>query len=125
VLTKPGPLEPEEWALIHRHPATGARMLSAPQLADIAAWIGCHHERPDGAGYPDGRDRIPLEAAIISACDAFDAMTSERPSSRAIARNAALDELHAHAGSQFDLRVVEALHAAVAQTARARVASLQ
>src|SRR4051812_1835627 len=110
VLLKPGALEIDEWMLIEAHPITGAGMLAVPALADLASWVLHHHERPDGRGYPYGRmlADTPIEARIISVCDAFDAMTSLRPNSPPLSFTAALDELDAHAGTQFDAEVVAA-----------------
>ena len=69
------------------------------------------HERYDGRGYPDGLagEAIPIESRIVSVCDAFSAMTTERPYSRAMPIDEALEELHGSAGTQFDPRVVSAL----------------
>jgi HD-GYP domain-containing protein (c-di-GMP phosphodiesterase class II) len=119
VLLKPGPLAIDEWMLIEAHPITGAGMLLAPQLADIAEWVLCHHERPDGRGYPHGRcgDDIPVEALIISVCDAFDAMTSARPNSPSLPFARAIHELIDHSGEQFDAGVVAAFRSVVHQRA--------
>lgn len=95
-------------------------MLRAPELDDVASWVLCHHERPDGSGYPHGltRHEIPVEAAIISACDAFDAITSSRPNSAPATDACALDELEAHAGTQFDPEIAHALPSVVASASR-------
>ena len=73
ILYKPGPLTDEEWVEIRTHPEIGARLLSAPGLGDLRAWILAHHERIDGAGYPHGLsgEEIPLEARIIAVADAL------------------------------------------------------
>lgn len=120
VLLKPGPLDEHEWRLIVAHPAHAAAMLTAPALQDIAHWVFCHHERPDGSGYPHAltRTEIPPEAAIISACDAFDAITSSRPNSAPAEEAQALAELESHAGSQFDAQVVGALTAVLGSSYR-------
>jgi HD-GYP domain-containing protein (c-di-GMP phosphodiesterase class II) len=111
VLRKPGPLTPEERRLIETHPLLGERILAPiEQLAEVRPIVRACHERFDGTGYPDrlaGED-IPLEARIIFACDAFHAMTSDRPYRRALGVEAALAELREGAGTQFDPRVVEA-----------------
>ena len=89
----------------------GERILAAaPALAGAARIVRATHERFDGTGYPDrlAGDAIPLEARIISVCDAYHAMTSERPYRRARPHAQALDELRRGAGSQFDPAVVEA-----------------
>ncbi|HEV2754070.1 MAG TPA: HD-GYP domain-containing protein [Solirubrobacteraceae bacterium] len=117
VLQKPGPLTEDEWALMREHPAIGARIVaSIGSLAHLASAVRAEHERFDGRGYPDGLvgEQIPVAARITLACDAFHAMTSDRPYRRAMARDAALEELFTAAGSQFDPAVVEALLAVLA-----------
>jgi HD-GYP domain-containing protein (c-di-GMP phosphodiesterase class II) len=82
ILHKPGPLNPEEWAFVRRHPLIGERIIgAAPALAAAAKLVRSTHERVDGGGYPDRLigEQIPLGARIISVCDAFTAMTSPRP----------------------------------------------
>ncbi len=114
ILAKPGPLDEQEWALMRRHTLLGERILSAaPALGGVAAIVRSSHERWDGRGYPDGLagEDIPLGARIVFACDAYHAMTSERPYGRRRAPEEALAELHAQAGRQFDPRVVEAFAA--------------
>jgi diguanylate cyclase (GGDEF)-like protein len=112
ILDKPGPLNEREWEFMRRHPAIGERIvLAAPALASTAAIIRSTHERIDGHGYPDGLagQDIPLGSRIIAVCDAFDAMTSERPYRPAISVDAALEELRSNAGTQFDAAIVEQL----------------
>jgi HD-GYP domain-containing protein (c-di-GMP phosphodiesterase class II) len=112
ILTKPGPLDDEEWSFMEQHTIFGERIVAAARsLAAVASLIRSSHERWDGKGYPDGLagDQIPLAARIILACDAFDAITSERPYSPARSPDAALEEIRECAGSQFDPRVVQAL----------------
>ena len=96
ILGKPGPLSEDEWGFVRRHTVIGERILgSAPVLAEAATIVRSSHERWDGMGYPDqlaGAD-IPLGARIISVCDAFDAMTSNRPYAAALTRDEALREL--------------------------------
>ena len=112
VLRKPGPLSPAERALMDEHTAIGARMLQRiPFLAPVAPLVRSAHERWDGGGYPDGLrgEQIPRGAMVIATCDAFHAMTSNRSYRRALDRPAAIAELQANAGTQFDPTVVEAL----------------
>jgi HD-GYP domain-containing protein (c-di-GMP phosphodiesterase class II) len=115
VLTKPGPLDDEEWKQMRTHPQIGARLLGRPEVADLRGWIVAHHERPDGRGYPFGlpHDEIPLEARILSVADAYEAMTADRVYKRAMAHEAARQELLACAGTQFDVDVVDAFLAAL------------
>jgi diguanylate cyclase (GGDEF)-like protein len=111
VLSKPGRLTREEWDLVERHPVIGERILAAaPALAAVAPIVRATHERHDGTGYPDllAGEQIVLEARIISVCDAYHAMTGDRPYRRSLSREEALDELRRCAGSQFDPAVVEA-----------------
>lgn len=111
ILRKQGRLTAEEWLSVREHPARGAAIIGCvPQLRHLTAAVRHHHERADGRGYPDGLDRqeMPLGARIISVCDAFDAMTSQRPYRLAVDEKAACTELARCAGSQFDEEVVEA-----------------
>jgi two-component system, cell cycle response regulator len=112
ILAKVGPLTVDEWPFIHRHTLVGERILSAaPSLSRIARLVRSTHERLDGLGYPDGLSDtdIPLLSRIVSACDAFLAMTEDRPYRRAMASEEAIAELRRCAGTQFDPVVVEAL----------------
>jgi diguanylate cyclase (GGDEF)-like protein len=112
ILTKPGPLTPDEWGLMREHPVIGERILAGvPGLEDVATAIRHEHERWDGGGYPDGLagELIPLASRIVFACDAWHAMTSDRAYRPAMEHEAALAELRTHAGSQFDPRVAQAL----------------
>jgi len=111
ILEKPGPLNEREWAFVRRHPVIGERIVAvAPALASTAELIRSSHERIDGQGYPDGLagQDIPLGSRIIAVCDAFDAMTSERPYRGRTDVAGAIAELRRHAGSQFDADVVDA-----------------
>jgi len=111
ILNKPGPLDDYEWAFMRRHTYIGERILgAAPSLAPVASLVRSSHERWDGGGYPDGLAgaAIPFGARIITVCDAFDAMISDRPYALAMTPSAALAELHRHAGTQFDPHVVDA-----------------
>lgn len=112
ILSKSGPLTEDEWPFIHRHTLVGERILSAaPSLSRIARLVRSTHERVDGLGYPDGfsGSEIPQISRIVSACDAFFAMTEERPYRSAMASEDAIAELRRCAGSHFDPDVVEAL----------------
>jgi HD-GYP domain-containing protein (c-di-GMP phosphodiesterase class II) len=122
ILNKQGPLNDREWAQIRRQPELGAALLSDVSFDDIREWIRCHHERPDGRGYPRGLagDEIPLEARIVAVIDAYTAMISDRPYRAARSHQDACDELERCAGSQFDARVVEAFLSVAAQRSRAR-----
>ena len=111
LLNKPDSLEPGEWGFIHQHTVIGERILAAaPALANVGALVRSSHERWDGKGYPDrlAGASIPLGARIIAVCDAFDAMTSERPYKPAVPAERALEILVADAGSQFDPSIVAA-----------------
>jgi len=122
VLQKPGPLDELEWELMRQHSALGARIVaSIGSLAHLAPAVRAEHERWDGGGYPDGLagEAIPLAARIILATDAFHAMTSDRPYRRAMPLDAALAELEANAGTQFDPDVVAALVVVVRASAPA------
>src|SRR5215217_1967150 len=126
ILNKPGPLEPEEWSFMRRHTLIGESMLSAaPALQGAAKIVRSSHERFDGEGYPDGLrgDEIPLASRIVFVCDAFHAMTSDRPYGPAGTAPDALAELTDCAGTQFDPAVVEAFKAEFASL-RARDAEL-
>jgi HD-GYP domain-containing protein (c-di-GMP phosphodiesterase class II) len=112
ILRKPGPLDESEATLIRAHPAWGAELLiGVPGLEAVAVIVRFHHERWDGQGYPKGLagDRIPFASRIIAGCDAYHAMTSDRPYRAACGHAEAIRELDACAGSQFDPAVIEAL----------------
>jgi diguanylate cyclase (GGDEF)-like protein/PAS domain S-box-containing protein len=118
VLDKPGPLDDDEWSFVRRHPVIGERILSAaPALARAAKLVRSSHERFDGSGYPDGLAgrQIPLGSRIITACDAYSAMVSDRPYRETYDSATARGELKRRAGSQFDARVVEALDAVIGE----------
>jgi diguanylate cyclase (GGDEF)-like protein len=111
ILTKPGPLTPEERAVIETHPELGERILAPiSRLEDVRPIVRHCHERWDGAGYPDGKaaEDIPIEARVILVCDAFHAMTTDRPYRSRLPIEEALRRLEESAGSQFDPDVVEA-----------------
>jgi len=112
ILRKPGSLTGEEMMVMQRHPDIGARILEpVPYFADLVPLVRSSHERWDGRGYPDGLagEDIPLGARIVCACDAFHAMTSDRPYSKARSVEEAAAEMARCAGSQFDAAVVRAL----------------
>jgi two-component system cell cycle response regulator len=112
ILHKPGALDDDEWAFVRQHTIIGERIVSAAEaLRPVGRVVRSSHERWDGAGYPDGLRgyEIPLGARIVLACDAWDAMTSDRTYRRAMPPEAAAAELRANAGTQFDPEVVVAL----------------
>ena len=111
ILDKPAPLDGDELALMRQHTIIGERILAAaPALRPVGTLVRSSHEHFDGSGYPDGLagDEIPLGARIIIVCDAYDAMTTERPYRAAVSPQEALAELRSWAGTQFDPAVVEA-----------------
>jgi diguanylate cyclase (GGDEF)-like protein/PAS domain S-box-containing protein len=114
ILSKPGPLDAEEWRFMRRHTIIGESMLSAaPALQSAAKLVRSSHERYDGSGYPDGLkgEAIPLASRIIFVCDAYHAMTTERPYGTPMDPAAAVEELSLCAGTQFDPAVVKAFKA--------------
>jgi len=132
ILNKPGPLDEDEWLIMRGHPEMGVQMVAGiKSLGPAVEVIRSHHERWDGRGYPSGLvgEDIPLSARIFSVCDAFDAMTSDRPYRRALPFEQALEQIIGGAGSQFDpamadafisIADLEALHASL----HTRVAAL-
>jgi len=117
ILHKPTALDDDEWALMRRHTLIGEKILAAaPDLARVARLVRSSHENYDGSGYPDGlaRREIPLGSRIIAVCDAFDAMTTDRPYRQAMEESDAVRELRRCAGSQFDPDVVDRFCAALA-----------
>jgi len=122
VLRKPGSLDEREWSEVKAHATIGANLLSnVPMLERVRPIVLSHHERYDGTGYPAGlrEDQIPLAAQIIAVADAYAAMTAERPYRPAMASKAALKELRANAGTQFNPVVVEAFISTVVGDRRA------
>jgi diguanylate cyclase (GGDEF)-like protein len=111
VLLKPGTLAEDEYEVVKQHAALGASIVEDVLTGEQVAWVRHHHERPDGAGYPDGlaAERIPEGAAILAVADAFDVMTSDRPYSAARSPGAALAECRQCSGRQFVPFAVEAL----------------
>ena len=125
VLRKSSSLSEAERLMLERHPQIGFKMLESLGVEPVAEWVLHHHERWDGAGYPNrlAGDQIPLVARIIFVADAYDAMTSDRAYRQAIAQRDALAELERCAGTQFDPAVVKAL-AEELRTARESDAAL-
>jgi HD-GYP domain-containing protein (c-di-GMP phosphodiesterase class II) len=111
ILTKPGPLTDEEWAVMRRHPEFGADFVARiPFLSGAAEIILNHHEKFDGSGYPNGLagEAIPLGARVFSVVDAYDAIVSERCYKPKYSSATALAEIQRCAGRQFDPSVAEA-----------------
>src|ERR671930_1039977 len=105
ILLKPGPLTPEERKIIELHPELGERILEPiDRLAEVRRIVRSCHERWEGDGYPDGKagDEIPIESRIIFVCDAFHAMTTDRPYRKRLAVDEACRRLREGAGTQFD-----------------------
>jgi diguanylate cyclase (GGDEF)-like protein len=116
ILSKPEPLDDEEWAFMKRHTIIGERIISAaPALTAVARLVRSSHERWDGSGYPDrlAGDAIPLGSRIVAVCDAFDAIVTDRAYRPRRTAKEALAELGRCAGAQFDPAVVAAFTAAV------------
>jgi diguanylate cyclase (GGDEF)-like protein/putative nucleotidyltransferase with HDIG domain len=126
VLSKPGPLDADEWKEMYTHPEIGARLLSRPEFDDLRTWILAHHERPDGLGYPHAlrAEEIPVEARILAVADAYEAMTADRVYRSALGADAARAELEAGAGTQFDPEVVGAFLRALDATRAGRLRSV-
>ncbi len=130
IVNKPGALDEDEWAIIRGHTIEGQRMLDRVGgfMREVGVIVRAHHERWDGTGYPDGLagEDIPLEARIISCCDTWSAMRTDRSYRRALSYEVAMAELLASAGTQLDPAVVDALVAVLhaspqPQTARTPV----
>jgi putative nucleotidyltransferase with HDIG domain len=113
IINKPGPLDDDEWVIMKTHTVEGQKMLErvGGVLARVGVVVRASHERWDGGGYPDGLagEAIPLASRIVSACDAYNAMTTDRSYRKALAVTDALAELERCAGTQFDPAVVTAL----------------
>jgi diguanylate cyclase (GGDEF)-like protein len=112
ILSKPGPLTAEERAIVEKHPVLGERILAPiEQLGEVRLIVRCAHEHFDGTGYPERLegDQIPLESRIVLACDAFHAMTTDRPYRKSLGEDEAKRRLVEGSGAQFDPRVVQAL----------------
>ena len=112
ILTKPGPLTEEEFAIIKEHTNRGHEIASkVAQLKDLAEIIRCHHERLDGSGYPNGLigEDIPMLARIVAVANSYDAMTSKRPYRDTFSHLEAMGELLTASGVTLDARCVQAL----------------
>jgi HD-GYP domain-containing protein (c-di-GMP phosphodiesterase class II) len=113
IINKAGPLDPEEWQIMYRHTIEGEEMLNrvGGVLSEVGRIVRSSHEHYDGSGYPDGLvgEEIPIEARIVACCDAFSAMTTTRSYRKAMPVEAALAEVRACAGTQFDPRVADSL----------------
>jgi putative nucleotidyltransferase with HDIG domain len=111
IINKPGKLDPHEWTIIKTHTLEGQKMLERVGgfMRQVGQIVRSHHERWDGGGYPDGLagEAIPLEARIVSCCDTWNAMRTDRPYRKALAYDVAVAELASNAGKQFDPDVVE------------------
>ena len=110
ILSKPGPLTPEEREIVETHPELGEKIIAPiDRLEEVRPIVRHCHERYDGAGYPDrlAADEIPIESRIILVCDAYHAMTTDRPYRKRLTAVEALRRLHDAAGTQFDPRVVD------------------
>jgi len=119
ILRKPGKLSDAEWAIMRKHPEIGEAILaSTERMRGVAGLVRHHQEKWDGSGYPDGLkgDDIPLGARILAVCDAFSAITDDRPYKKARSRENGLAELRRCAGVQFDPRVVAAFTRLIEQT---------
>ncbi|MGE0479784.1 MAG: HD-GYP domain-containing protein [Phycisphaerae bacterium] len=122
ILAKTGPLSREEYEVVKSHARLGAEIIGrAEGMQRVADAILHHHERYDGAGYPDGLagDAIPIAARLIAVADAFDCLTTDRPYHQGIGADAALAELQRSAGAHFDPTVVAAFAAALRSGDRA------
>ncbi len=118
ILHSPGRLTDEQWETMKQHPVIGERIVGAiPGLEAVAKAIRHEHERWDGLGYPDGlrKEEIPLASRIVLVCDAYHAMTSDRPYRKALLEHDARAELVRNAGTQFDPVIVGALLSALAR----------
>ena len=117
IINKPGKLNDEEWAIMRQHTVEGERMLQqvGGLLSSVGVVVRASHERWDGGGYPDGlvAQAIPVPARIVSACDAFNAMTTDRSYRKALPLSVAIAELEKNSGTQFAPDVVTALVAVV------------
>ena len=110
ILSKDGPLTEKEWEIVRLHPELGARILAPiERLEDVCEIVRRCHEHWDGSGYPGGLggETIPIESRVILVCDAFHAMTTDRPYRMRLPVDEALARLRAAAGTQFDPQVVD------------------
>lgn len=109
ILKKPGALTPEEREVIQEHPLLSQKILAATSLQEILPWIGAHHERWDGTGYPQGLQgvEIPIEARILAICDVYDALMSDRPYRSGMPFETAIAILSGEKDAQFDAHLTE------------------
>ncbi|MCX7995020.1 MAG: HD-GYP domain-containing protein [candidate division WOR-3 bacterium] len=110
ILNKPAPLNEKEWMIMKRHPVISAEIImESKELREIEPWILYHHERWDGKGYPEGRKgrEIPVVAMILAVCDAYSAMTSDRPYRQAMSTEEARNEIKNFREKQFNPDVVD------------------
>jgi putative nucleotidyltransferase with HDIG domain len=121
IINKPGKLDPHEWTIIKTHTVEGQKMLDRVGgfMREVGMIVRSHHERWDGGGYPDGLagEQIPLESRIISCCDAWNAMRTDRPYRKALSYEVASAELRSVSGTQLDSHLVEVLLRIVASEA--------
>ena len=113
IIRKDGPLDSEELDIMQQHPVIGSKIMADTiSLKKMALGARYHHENFDGTGYPDGLkgSQIPLEARIISAADAYDAMTSDRPYRKGLSHETAMEELNKGRGTQFDPEVIDVVN---------------
>jgi HD-GYP domain-containing protein (c-di-GMP phosphodiesterase class II) len=125
ILSKPGPLTEEEWNVVRLHPELGARILAPiERLEQVCDIVRRCHEHWDGSGYPHGLvgEEIPIESRVILVCDAYHAMTTDRPYRRQLPVEEARRRLREAAGTQFDPRVVEVFLALEAPALAGRAA---
>src|SRR5205085_3805643 len=121
ILSKPGPLTAEEWAMMETHPELGERIIAPiERLQDVRPIVRHCHEHWDGSGYPDrlAGELIPLESRIVLVCDAFHAMTTDRPYRQPLSAAEAGRRLRAGSGTQFDPSVVAAFMRVLDRSAR-------
>jgi HD-GYP domain-containing protein (c-di-GMP phosphodiesterase class II) len=119
ILSKPGPLTAVERKLVEKHPELGERIIAPiDRLEEVRPIVRHCHERYDGTGYPDGRagEDIPIESRIILVCDAYHAMTTDRPYRKRLPKEEALRRLDESAGTQFDPAVVEVCKRVLAES---------
>jgi len=125
LLLKPGPLTAEEFGLVKLHPQIGRRILErAPGFEPLLDAVELHHENFDGTGYPYGlaAEKIPLEARVIRAADAFDAMTTDRAYRPALTAESAVKIVESGSGCEFDPRCAAALSKVVRRRGRHELA---